>query len=297
MVSQQEPNRAVCQRHRYGYHRVLVCAVVIKLLPSRTSRSADRAAKTESSQPTAGVDDESGFDDEIRRAEAAAIAAASALASAQARVDLLRERSAPATSGGAASEDLEPPESSESSPDGDPKIGSDTGGDETPTRHRRRWLAVATGATAIAVFAAMGAACGVMVWRHHEISRENESTAEFISAARQGVVTLMSMNYQTVDKDIQRIIDNSTGGFRDDFVQRKKDFAGVVEQSKVSTTAKVNAAALQAKSADSATVLITATSEITNSQGARQDPRNWRLIVTVKRDGGQMKMSQVEFVP
>jgi Mce-associated membrane protein len=48
---------------------------------------------------------------------------------------------------------------------------------------------------------------------------------------------------------------------------------------------------------NSAVVLVASTSEVTNAAGAKQDPRNYRLIVTVTRDGGQLKISKVEFVP
>jgi Mce-associated membrane protein len=54
---------------------------------------------------------------------------------------------------------------------------------------------------------------------------------------------------------------------------------------------------VQSVTADSATVLVAATSEVTNAAGALREPRAWRLIVTVSRDGGLLKMSRVEFVP
>jgi Mce-associated membrane protein len=44
-------------------------------------------------------------------------------------------------------------------------------------------------------------------------------------------------------------------------------------------------------------VLVAATSEVTNASGARQDPRPFRMSVTVTREGEQCKMSDVEFVP
>jgi Mce-associated membrane protein len=127
--------------------------------------------------------------------------------------------------------------------------------------------------------------------------RDRRLTAEFAGAARQAVVTLMSMNYHSAKHDVQRVVDDTTGGFHDDFARRADDFATVVEQSKVVTTANVSATAVQSMTADSATVLVAATSEVTNSAGARQDPRPWRLMVTVARDGGQLKMSKVEFIP
>ena len=93
------------------------------------------------------------------------------------------------------------------------------------------------------------------------------------------------------------MIDSSTGQFRDDFQQRAKDFTTVVEQSKVVTQGTVNAAAVQSIDGNSALVLVAATSRITNAAGAKDEPRNWRLRVTVTEDGGQYKMSKLEFVP
>jgi len=43
--------------------------------------------------------------------------------------------------------------------------------------------------------------------------------------------------------------------------------------------------------------LLAASSQVTNVNGARQDPRAWRMSVTMTRDGGKLKMSNVEFVP
>ena len=48
---------------------------------------------------------------------------------------------------------------------------------------------------------------------------------------------------------------------------------------------------------DSAVVLVSATSRVTNSAGAKQEPRSWRLSVNLERIGDQIKMSKVEFVP
>jgi Mce-associated membrane protein len=48
---------------------------------------------------------------------------------------------------------------------------------------------------------------------------------------------------------------------------------------------------------DSAVVLVASTSEVSNSAGAKQNPRSYRLLVTITRDGDQLKMSKVEFAP
>jgi Mce-associated membrane protein len=76
------------------------------------------------------------------------------------------------------------------------------------------------------------------------------------------------------------------------------DFTKVVEQSKVISQGTVAAAAvdLDTMTDNSAVVLVASTSEVTNVAGAKQDPRNYKLIVTITRDGDQLKMSKVEFI-
>jgi len=65
----------------------------------------------------------------------------------------------------------------------------------------------------------------------------------------------------------------------------------------VVTQGTVTAAALESMDEHSASVLVAASSRITNSAGAKDEPRMWRIRVTVTEEGGQYKMSKVDFVP
>ena len=62
------------------------------------------------------------------------------------------------------------------------------------------------------------------------------------------------------------------------------------------SVATIKASAVAEMGRDSALVLVAAGSEVTNTASAKQPPRAWRLAVTVRRDGDQIKMSKVEFV-
>ncbi len=177
----------------------------------------------------------------------------------------------------------------------------DAESESEPARSRRRVrlpsLSVMWKAAVIILICAFIGASGYMVWQHHETVERNQRAANFLAGARQGVVNLTSMDFNKAKEDVQRVIDSSTGQFHDDFQARAKDFTTVVEQSKVVTQGTVNAAAVQSMNGDFALVLVAATSHITNAAGAKDEPRNWRLKVTVKDDGGQYKMSNVEFIP
>jgi Mce-associated membrane protein len=94
------------------------------------------------------------------------------------------------------------------------------------------------------------------------------------------------------------VIDGSTGQFKDEFQQRANDFISMVTQSKAVTEGTVHAAALESLNDDSAVVLVSATSQVTNSPpGKDVPPLMWRLRVTVAQVGAQYKLSKVEYVP
>ncbi|HKV22282.1 MAG TPA: hypothetical protein VJR50_24875, partial [Mycobacterium sp.] len=172
-----------------------------------------------------------------------------------------------------------------------------------PARGRRgvriplpSWKSIA-GALTILLIAALLAACGYMYWSHRQVLAEQQRRAEFEAAARQGVVTLMSLDYTRAKEDVQRIIDNSTGQFKSDFQSTAEDFINVAVESKAVTETTVTATAVESMTDDTATVLVAASSRVTNQAGAKQEPRAWRLSVNLARDGGQMKLAKVEFVP
>jgi Mce-associated membrane protein len=169
-----------------------------------------------------------------------------------------------------------------------------------PVRERRRWglvLKVVAMTLASLCTIALIAASVRMVIIHRDQAAEQQRSAEYAAAARQSAVTLMSLDFNKAKEDVQRIIDNSTGQFRDDFKNQADDFIKVAQDSKVITEVTVNATGVEQMTNDTAVVLVSATSRVTNAAGAKQEPRSWRLSVNLQRDGGQIKMSKVEFVP
>jgi Mce-associated membrane protein len=177
---------------------------------------------------------------------------------------------------------------------------SDSDIDETPARRRRlRRPGLKVLAAALVVVLSLGllGASGWMIWQHRQTVAEQQRSAQFAAAARQGVVTLMSLNFSRAKEDVQRIIDNTTGDFKKDFEGQAGDFTKVAQDSKVITEATVNATAVQSMTQDTATVLIAVTTRVSNVASKEQAPRSWRLAVDVARDGGQIKLAKVEFVP
>lgn len=150
---------------------------------------------------------------------------------------------------------------------------------------------------AILIICGLAGFSGFIVWNHHEATQRKERAEAFTTGAKVGVVNMISLDFNKAKEDVQRVIDSSTGQFRNDFQQRAADFTKVVEQSKLVTEGTVTATAVESMSEYSAVVLVSATSRVTNSAKSKNEPRVWRLRVTVTDEGGQYKMSKVEFVP
>lgn len=168
------------------------------------------------------------------------------------------------------------------------------------TGWRRLVPSLSATAAAAAVILTIGfvAASTYMVLQHHDATQRRHRDASYVAGAKRGVVDMISLDFTKAKADVQRVIDNSTGQFRDDFQQRANDFITVVEQSKAITEGTVNAAAVETIGDNSAVVLVSATSRVTNSPpGKEQPPKIWRLRVTVADIGGQYKMSKVDYVP
>ncbi|WP_459545496.1 hypothetical protein [Nocardia sp. X0981] len=151
-------------------------------------------------------------------------------------------------------------------------------------------------AAAVVIVVSLGAG-GFTVWNHYRLTAEQARADEYLEAARAGVIALTSLDSTRAADDVRRVLDHSTGAFRTDFQSRSEDFTKVVAQSRVATRGEITAAAVESMTEESAVVLVSAVSKVTNSAGAQEEPRVWRLSVTVTRDGSAVKMSKVEFVP
>ncbi|MGV0745899.1 hypothetical protein [Mycolicibacterium sp. XJ870] len=176
--------------------------------------------------------------------------------------------------------------------------------DEEPVDSRSRlrriprlfWKVLASVLT-ILVICGLLAFSGWMIWQHRQAEHRHQLMAEYSAAARQSVVTLMSLDFNHAQDDVKRILDNSTGEFRADFEGQAEDFVKLAQDAKVVTEATANAAAVDTMTDNTATVLVAVNTSVTNTSGAKQEPRPWRVAVDLVREGDQIKLSKVEFVP
>jgi Mce-associated membrane protein len=236
--------------------------------------------------------------DSLALAEAEAHEAEAAAAAARAKAEVLRLRrdaEKAKTEAKAADTELADTED-ELAEDGAESVADEQ---TVPVRSGRlgRALRWAAAVVTVLIIGALITAGAWIVIQHRGVQAHQQRTAEFEAAARQGVVTLMSLDYNKVDDNVKAIVDNSTGEFKKDFESSADDFKKTARDSKAVTEAMVSSAAVETSTDTDAVVLVAATTKVTNAAGARQEPRNWRLSVNLVREGDQIKLSKVEFVP
>ncbi|BBZ68058.1 hypothetical protein MINS_34870 [Mycolicibacterium insubricum] len=284
-------------------------------MPKLSRRSA-RPSKRDGTAAGARPDDTELIEAELIKADVLALAAEAEAEAAEAEAEAARARAAlldhadaaddvpaepPVTTWEPSAEELAADAESASDIEADDDGVDSTDEDETPgDKAAPRRLAAIWPWLAAAVAAVLtGALIGVsvfLVWHHREQDAVQTRRAEFVAAANTGVVNLLSMDFSKGDADLQRLIDSTTGEFRSDFENTRGAFLNVLRASKATTTATIKESAVAQMGRDSALVLVAAGSEVSNTAAAKQPPRAWRLAVTVRRDGDQIKMSKVEFV-
>ncbi|SBS73534.1 conserved hypothetical protein [uncultured Mycobacterium sp.] len=221
---------------------------------------------------------------ELAEAEAAEAEAEAEAARAKATAARLRG-SAPATEAVELTEDID--------------LAGDAEDVELDPRGWWSRIGLVTVGVAVVVIVAIGSlvVTGLMIVAHQKVAAQRAHQDQLIDAARVGVTALLSIDYNRAKDDVQHVIDLSTGSFKDDFTRGADDFVKTAQQSKAVTVGTIKSAALEKDGGDTGVVLLAASSTVTNSNGAHQDPRAWRMSVTVARDGDKYKMSNVEFVP
>lgn len=168
------------------------------------------------------------------------------------------------------------------------------------TRRRVMWprspVAVAIVAGA-ATMAALLLLAGWLAYDGHRHQQADRQRNLYIEVAKQGAINLTTINYAEVDKDVQRILDSSTGTFHADFQHRAQPFIDVVKQVQSVSTGTVTAAGLESQNADQAQVLVSVAVKTASAGAQQQAPRRWRMRITVERNNTDAKVSNVEFVP
>jgi Mce-associated membrane protein len=142
---------------------------------------------------------------------------------------------------------------------------------------------------------------GLGGWLGFRVHQDNQVQAQrnlYVQVARQTAINLTTIDYTEVDADIKRVLDSATGAFHDEFQNRSQPFVEVVKKVQSKSEGTISEAGLLSYTKDQAQVLVAVA--VKTSMAAAppdQEPRRWRMRLTVDKTGDSAKVSNVEFVP
>lgn len=167
----------------------------------------------------------------------------------------------------------------------------------TPTaKARMSHVKLALIAGLVGVLALAGLA-GWLGYQTYESHRAEQQRNLFVQVGRQGALNLTTINWESAEADVQRILDSATGTFYDDFQQRAEPFVQVVKQAQSKSEGSIAEAGLESATDTEGQVLVAVTVRTTNAGTPEQQPRAWRMRISVQEIDGEAKVSNVEFVP
>ncbi|GAB4662251.1 hypothetical protein [Mycobacterium avium] len=143
----------------------------------------------------------------------------------------------------------------------------------------------------------LGGLTGWLAYRGYQSHQADEQRNMFVQVGRQGALNLTTIDWQHADKDVQRILDSATGTFYDDFQKRSGPFIEVVKKAQSKSEGKVTEAGLESRTENEGQVLVAVTVNTSNAGAPEQEPRSWRMRITVQKVNEEAKVSKVEFVP
>lgn len=149
----------------------------------------------------------------------------------------------------------------------------------------------------LTIVVALSVLVGWLGFRSYQTHQAQIQRNQFLQVARQGALNLTTIDWRHADTDVQRILDGATGQLHDDFAKRSKPFIEVVKQAKAITVGTISSAGLESETGDTAQVLVAMTVQTSDAAASDQAPRAWRMRIFVQKTDGQVKVSNVEFVP
>jgi len=165
-----------------------------------------------------------------------------------------------------------------------------------PAKPRMLHVQLATIAGIVLVLA-LGGLTGWLGFRAYQAHEAEQERNLFLQVGRQGALNLTTIDWQNAEADVQRVLESATGTFYDDFQNRAQPFVEVVKQAQSKSVGTIAEAGLESTDGDQAKVLVAVTVNTSNAGAPQQEPRAWRMRLTVEKVGEEAKVSNVEFVP
>ena len=156
------------------------------------------------------------------------------------------------------------------------------------------------GSRSLTAGAVLAGVVGFMVVKQEDAEAAEARNQRFVDTASQFVVNMFSYTQQTIDEDVDRFVDNTSGPLRDmmSLGQNTENLKLLFRDTNASAEAVINGAALEKvdKVADRADVLVAVRVTVTDLDGNNAPSKPYRLRVTVAEDdNGHMSFYDLKY--
>lgn len=189
--------------------------------------------------------------------------------------------------------DDDSPDAVESTDAEQPDPPAEADADEPREPLSRIAIGARVGVALLVVLAALTGWLGYRAYQSHSVEQQREACLE---AGRSAAMSLTNVGWETVDVDVQRVLDSASGTFYDDFQKRADSYREVVKQVQSKSEGAITSSALESVADNTAKVLVSVTVKSSNAGVPEQAPQFWRMRLTVEKNAGQAKVSDVEFI-
>jgi len=130
--------------------------------------------------------------------------------------------------------------------------------------------------------------------READLSRQYAAATK---AAEDETVAFLTVDYTNMDPLIEKVLAGATGSFKTQYAGARNNLKSSAQTAKAVSSGKVLATGVGDIDDDNAVVFVAADSQVKNkSTKGKSEPRYYRLKLTMKRDAGQWRTSNLEFV-
>jgi Mce-associated membrane protein len=161
-------------------------------------------------------------------------------------------------------------------------------------KFKRGQLVLAWALSVLLVIALAGVTLSVVALQKQSTEKSEREGA--MKAARQLALDFTTYDYKTWDADSKRVLDDSTGQFKDEFQAGIAAVKTEVQTNKATSKGDVKEAAVVSNDKDSAQVLVIVNAVVTNTASADGVERRYRIKLDMVREKDRWLTADLQVV-
>ncbi|MBN9794291.1 hypothetical protein DMP17_37760 [Pseudonocardia sp. TMWB2A] len=183
----------------------------------------------------------------------------------------------------------------DTAPAGAGPVGAEPDGAAPADAPRRRGRLAVAAVALLLVVALAAAVLSVLAWRGTAgtVADRDEATA----VASQVVRDFIGIDADNAKGNVDNMLAVATDPFRTELGRFSEVFGAILAQGKVRAEGGIDAVGIEHIDADTATVLVSASTTVRNTEVPNGAPRDFRLLLGLRHEDGAWKVSTVEVAP